>query len=654
MPVGTAAGKYTVLACADDRGKVREKSEAGNCTAADTRLTVAAAEGSEDLVLQTFADSFRWPDDEDLSLQMMEVFCNTVYPARSMTLGGALGRVEAFLEDRAGPDALQKVAQSGQADTPKAAQELAAVGVAGNSPGLALASLMRAHGLEPGNGSHLVNLAAVATSVGLPNEALAFLDAAQTRDFRRPAMGVSQTAISMVVRGQALVMTGRPGAAESLFKAARSAEPMLSEADAGLATIEVCRGNDLVAARYVRKSRQRSPEEGHEDAVRGRRTARAGARHRPRPGDDDEVLPDAGDTGPGLGHEHAVRGDVAVARGRDGRDRRRALDALEDHLRQTDELRLPVEIRRRNSIEMEATEVGDDPAVKGPLDRAWEKEQLLTAMNADFFGGSTSQEHFEVLDLSQEAWDACTGAEDSYTCHLQQMNATCRPALTAAHTQWRGLMSEIETLLEQHLVEYSSRVSALASNLEDEEAHRLLLLDIEFAEVALYTGLVRDAEYWTHHEQMYHEECVEPLETQTLVPGQPEPVQSSGPCPPQIAAMNWVAVLGPTKMKVTCEKVTQEISHEVLPLLHVFGEVSYEFRTGKLTFFAGSKGEGKLGVVEGGFKSGIYLTSDGRGEISDVGWRVGPSASITEGAAEFQVYEDNVDLSFVSGMRTGP
>ncbi|MGH3336521.1 MAG: hypothetical protein ACRDOZ_11920 [Nocardioides sp.] len=39
-------------------------------------------------------------------------------------------------------------------------------------------------------------------------------------------------------------------------------------------------------------------------------------------------------------------------------------------------------------------------------------------------------------------------------------------------------------------------------------------------------------------------------------------------------------------------------------------------------------------MVEGGFKSGIYMTSDGRGEISDIGWRVGPSVSITEGAAE--------------------
>ena len=43
-----------------------------------------------------------------------------------------------------------------------------------------------------------------------------------------------------------------------MFQAAKAAEPLLSEADAGLATIEACKGNDLPAARYVRKSRQRA------------------------------------------------------------------------------------------------------------------------------------------------------------------------------------------------------------------------------------------------------------------------------------------------------------------------------------------------------------------------------------------------------------
>ena len=654
VPIGTAAGSYTVLVCADDRGQVRELVETNNCTAADRKLTVAAAPGSDDLVLQSFADTSGWPANEDLSLQMMRVFCQSVQPARAMSLGGALGGVESFLKEKAGPGALTQLAQSGQADTPKQAQELAAVGVVGNSPGLALASLMRAHGLEPGNGSHLVNLAAVATSVGLPNEALAFLDAAQTRDFRRPAMGVSQSAISMVVRGQALVMTGRPGPAEALFTAARAAEPMLSEADAGLATIEVCRGNDLRAARYVRKSRQRSQKKDTrtpaEEVVR------------PEPALDlgfGEVttmrtfpMPETPAQGAAM-HQQIDEMNTALHAELEaiGDERER----LEDHLRATDDLRLPVEIRRRSSIEMEAVDVDDDPVVAGHDDRATDRFYQLTGMIADFFGGGSSAESYVYHDLAEEAGDACVGSPEEYRpCFVRNMNATCRPALTAAHTQWRGLMSEMETALQQHLVEYSKRVSALASNLEDEEAHQLMLLTIRSREASGYGFLVQQAWHWSRYEQMYEEECVAPLEVPVVEPGQPESVQSSGPCPPGIAAMNFVALLGPSKMKVTCEKVTQELSAEVLPLLHVFGEVSYEFRTGKLTFFAGSKGEGKLGVVEGGFKSGIYLTSDGRGEISDVGWRVGPSVSVTEGAAEYQVYEDNVDLSFVAGMRTGP
>ena len=56
-------------------------------------------------------------------------------------------------------------------------------------------------------------------------------------------------------------------------------------------------------------------------------------------------------------------------------------------------------------------------------------------------------------------------------------------------------------------------------------------------------------------------------------------------------------------------------------------------------------------MVEGGLQV-RHLPDQRRAEqYADVGWRVGPSASITEGAAEFQVHEDNVDLSFVSGIR---
>jgi hypothetical protein len=107
-------------------------------------------------------------------------------------------------------------------------------------------------------------------------------------------------------------------------------------------------------------------------------------------------------------------------------------------------------------------------------------------------------------------------------------------------------------------------------------------------------------------------------------------------------------------MKITCEKVSQEFAVEVMPLISAFGEVGYDYRTGKLSFMVGAKIEAKVGIVEGGFKSGIYMTSNGRGEISDVGIRAGRSVSISHGAAEYQVMDDMVDMSFISAFTAAP
>lgn len=157
-----------------------------------------------------------------------------------MTLSAALGGARSFLTTTAGADALSRLESSGQASTPGKAEALAAAAVTHGSPGLAFAALLKAHGLEPRNANHLVNAAAMATSVGLPNEALAMLDAAQTLDLRRPAMGISQRAISMTVRGQALTMTGRRVGSPCLLPRGPRRSPPLSEADTGLATIEAC------------------------------------------------------------------------------------------------------------------------------------------------------------------------------------------------------------------------------------------------------------------------------------------------------------------------------------------------------------------------------------------------------------------------------
>ena len=108
-------------------------------------------------------------------------------------------------------------------------------------PGAALAALVRAHELQPAQASHLVNAAAVASSVGLPSEALALLDAAeQLDDPDRPAMGIPRHAVALTNRGQALALLGRHDEADRSLAAALAAEPLLSEANTSRSATTAC------------------------------------------------------------------------------------------------------------------------------------------------------------------------------------------------------------------------------------------------------------------------------------------------------------------------------------------------------------------------------------------------------------------------------
>jgi hypothetical protein len=92
----------------------------------------------------------------------------------------------------------------------------------------------------------------------------------------------------------------------------------------------------------------------------------------------------------------------------------------------------------------------------------------------------------------------------------------------------------------------------------------------------------------------------------------------------------------------------------VIPLLHVFVDVKFDFRTGNVSFWAGVKGGGKVGnVVDAGFKSGIYVKVNQQAELVDTGWRVGPSLKVVGGNAEFTAVKDEIDLSFTSSLTPG-
>lgn len=657
IPVGTAPGSYRVLACTDDRGLARELSETNNCTAASTTLRVAAAPGTGTMAMPSYADTSPWLPAE-LSVTYLKAMCAHTFPAVRMTPATAISRLEAMLRAAGGTDVLTRLAGSGLADDAAEAQRLAATGALQDSPGLALAGLLRAHRLEPRIGNHLVNAAAVAVGMGRPNEALALLDGAAALDLRRGAFGINPQYDALVVRGEALVLTGRPSAARTHFQAARVAEPRLSEADAGLAAIEACSGHDALAARYVRRSRQRTQQP--KTAVEDPSTPEPS---RPRPDLDlsraretvlrEVVVPETPSQGVDLTPTYrridaGFEGEIQSALDRE--------DALEERLDGTADLIEPAELDRRNGLIAQSSIALDTPALHELEARLSTKIGLMAGLRDDFFGGPGHEQDASIVVFSDQAAQACQGKPDSESCYWQELNDRCRPELARIHTQWRGLLSEAQTVAGEYVAASSRIVSSYASNLADDAAHDLVLLQVTELERTVYSRLVEAALSFTNAENSWQEACVEKVETVPApeVPGVPTPA-SDGACPELLRTTTFTLELGVSKLKVGCDKITQSFSAEAFPWVAGFVDLTWDIRAGQFTVFAGSKGQVKIGnALDLGFKSGIYLTSDGHGGIKDVGWRVGPSARLTEGIAEYTVAKSEIDISFLAVFRSTP
>lgn len=653
VPVGTPPGSYRVLACADDRGTVRESDEADNCTATTGALKVKEEVGSDGLSVQSFSETYRWPEDERSNLSYIKIFCDSAYPEKRYTLSSAVASIRSHLEELA-PGGLAKVDGSGLVGNATDAQRLAAGALTGGSPGLAMAAMLKAIKLEPSNGRHLLNAAAIANSISLPNEALALVDAAAGRDFLRPAAGIPHQATALTTRGQSLIMLGKYDAARPLFERAKQLAPILTESDLGLATVAACNDQDALAIRYLRRARTVSDEpvptappteeperpEPDIDYTRGRAMP---LRQLQLPGTP----------------EHGVALDPIYDGIQD--DFHAEIDArnqeenqIDQHLRETDELRTRAEIDRRDSIIVMIYQTHQEGEVEAAQQAYDDQVDLLVEMKEEFWGGGTGELPYTYGELADAAHEACRGSGQP-NCFLVEMNRTCRPKLNLAHQAYVDELAELHALGENLLTVWSKRMSGLAANLIDEEAHRKALLHVEAIEMGIYAGIVQQAGAWTHYERLFAPECVEPLPDEVLnPPDESAGAESPGACQQGLKNLSLKASLGPTSLKVSCERIEQSFSKEVIPLLHVFVDVKFDFRSGHVSVWAGVKGGGKVGnVVDAGFKSGWYVKIDQQGELVDTGWRVGPSAKVVGGNAEFTAYKDEIDMSITNSTTPG-
>ena len=639
VPLGTQPGRYHLLACADDRSAVAEAAEGDNCRVAThpeggvevpTPIQIQA-EG--EYRLDAFSDIFDQPDvadDVDDLRRFGPTFCKNPAQATVSTLPAALASVRAFLAQRA-PNGHALFAGTAAYNDPTLAQQAAGGAIAMGRPGAALAALVRAHELEPLQASHLVNAAAVASAVGLPSEALAMLDAAERlEDPDRPAMGIGRHAVALNNRGTALAMLGRLGEADRVLAAASAAEPLLSEARTSRAATTVCSSPEA-AAEFLRAGRHRQPQKPL-DSSRGKATE---LRALELPG----VPKEAAQMRQFFQSQSAkVLAEITAQNAR-ANQLETAIGAKRDEWTRAQRRRYNATFGRIYDASEEADIRALDEAVDTKLDEVIKLQRG--------FWGDNEREDYEYRLLSEAASKWCAG-NPLPNCFKVRMNETCRPKLRIAHQAWRDELQETYGAAQTLVRAATRRMSGYAVNFADPDAHALALLQVSQYERAVYSRLLQWAQHWTHSVQLHSDHCVEALDPPSTAPGADAPgAESEAACSPFLKAISGVWELGPTKLKVSCERIQQSFKEEVIPWVQAYAEVSYNFRSGRLSVFGGVKGEADGGVGKVGFKSGMYVNAERDGTV-DVGWRVGPSVTVGAGPLEVELVKDEVDISIVS------
>jgi len=640
VPIGTPAGEWELLACSDDRGVVKEKKEADNCLAA-ARLKVAALPGT--LRTDSFTD-FLVEDEEEVKqeLSLMKPYlCPPVEGGGKVPkLDKALATVDAFLTKTAGADAMKAFEKSADAKSAAKLEGAAAAALLQQTPGAALAALVRAHELEPKEASHLIGAASVATAVGLPREALAMLDAAERLDDRTPSSwGLNRDALALANRGHALTALGKYADAEKALIAARALEPALKEASQTASMAALCQDKlqPAILFRKAGKDRTWPPPRPEEDDSLGKSS---GLR--------ELFLPATPKQGPAL-HPFYVQ-----QQGPDHFADITARQQKEQQLRTKWENKdlNPLTRRQGNRLLVASYRASQSPKIKAMQKAYFDQVNVVHKIHEDFWCGDQgcTEATTEVTKYRNQATAICEASnEDWDSCFDREFGDRCRPATKLRHQEWLDEIQEAYDLADAHQRALSKRISAIASHAKDPDLHQLILIGIQDHEDGTFFLVQQPAMFWTNNLRIDEEHCVEtPDPPAPGTPDSPAP-GSSGPCPDALKSTNAVLDLEIVQLKFNCEQVQLTANGE--GWIRGFAEVSYDYRAGKISVFAGSQAEIGAGPLKADFKSGLYMTVSNQG-LEDAGWRVGPGYTVGAGPVEYNP-SDMVDISFV-GIFSGP
>ena len=550
-------------------------------------------------------------------------------PAASspLTLEQALDSAHAWLNthDAAGVKAFTLSPDSASA---AAASEAAMQASLLGRPDAALAALLRAHDLAPKNADTLANLGGVLGTLGLPQEALAVLQAGLALEpSLSGALGLSSQAVALNNQGYALLQLGRWADADRVLAQAQTLEPALSEASSNRSRALLCQGNIQAAAAAFRRGSRRTPP-ASTPSNPDTPTATTDLPP-PQPG---QQPPDQTQRPSSFTFDlsHGTQTTLPVLRIPSTPGETAALaDSYQALYLDLTNRALKLQ-QQQQVVEQQLRARGETiPAVDERRDALW-WAILTTDSQPGIAALKTQMEHSrkEPDRIWTDFWHCEGGCKidviSRRTKTTEDFRALCVPALQAAHNAWRGAMHNAEIDLGAYLKATYAAQTALAANYSDPLWHERASLQAEIGATELTAGYAHDAELWARDIRLAPSDCL--AETDRPLPTDQQVEEAlqlprAPLCKQLFDGFSASVSLPMVGFSVSCDTFSIKISNP--GWIGAFGKLSLN------TAARNWKSTVTIGVAEGislpgtgiglGASQGMYLTVDRQGRLLDLG-----------------------------------
>lgn len=546
-------------------------------------------------------------------------------PKEPATLAEALKDAQAWLEKHEGAG-LKAFAGSPDAKNAALASRFAASAALLGKPNAALAALLAAHRLQPNEPQHLVNLGGVLVTLGLPGDALTVLDAAaKLQQGGAGALGWSSAAVLHTNRGVALTALRRFEQAETVLRRAIAAEPMLSEANAGLGVALTCQGKFAEAAKFARAGQRRTPTKtttpsqpqapreiqvtrGGEpvrtrlpasfsfDLSRGKQAALPNLKLPQTPAEAVALLGAYRELAAELGARMDALGDRS--------------DAVSNQIRSRPSAAWLVEARR-DALETALLSVNEEPHLKALVQALDKTEHTPGQIEQDFFNCEGGCIFDELVRTTRSR---------------EERRAQCVPALAAQNDKWRSAMHANAQNLGAYYKARYELTTALTANFDDALFRERASLATERWATTVFYGYVMDAVRWARQIEIVQDVCVQGSASAPPKVADDLVLPKADGCKDLLGASTFGFSVPLLSFKVSCESLSMTTASP--GVLGVFGQLNHTFGTEEYTVTVGVQESIEAGSVVGiESKQGVYVTWGAEG-VTDVGASVKTSVKV--------------------------